>query len=179
MGTRRARKSQDPWEMKGSEGIPHLRGDLENSRESAGVPKDRPQNVKAVFVTSILPRSQSEVYPHFPSLHVKDLGPPPFRFEIWVKTVDFSHQYHLVSRINQAYNPRIVLRCRSQRPFTAIRPTTGFACQMSNVWNVLIKTFLTLCEDDFFKPYLITVRVYPVQTVDFQLLGVIGGSEPF
>ena len=29
--------------------------------------QDRPQNVKAVFVTTILPRAQSEVYPHFPS----------------------------------------------------------------------------------------------------------------
>ena len=34
-------------------------------------------------------------------------------------------------------------------------------------------------EDGFFKPYHVAVRVYPTDTVDFQLLGVIEGLNPF
>ena len=57
--------SQDPPASEVYPRFPSFPRDLEIS-EPADVPKDRPQNVKAVFVTTILPRAQSEVYPHFP-----------------------------------------------------------------------------------------------------------------
>jgi len=59
------------------------------------------------------------------------LGPHTHNLRFGEETVDFYHQYHLINRINQSYNSRFVLRCRSQRPFTAIRPTTGSACRRS------------------------------------------------